>query len=58
MSNIEALERLVGAEILQVKLYYDPSDPFEAYITTTDGKVIKIAINSEGSLYVEMTDVS
>ena len=42
MTNTEALERLVGSRILQVKLVGGEGAPWAAEITTTDGETITI----------------
>lgn len=42
MSNTEALERLVGSTILQVKLLGSEDDTWGVEITTADGETIMI----------------
>ena len=56
MSNIEALERLVGSRILSVALI-GRFRPWRVEITTTDGETIIIMISVYEDLIVEVTDV-
>jgi len=56
MTNIEALERLVGSKILSVKLLGSEGDPWGAEVTTTDGETIEFAVNMYEELCISVKE--
>lgn len=56
MSNIEALERLVGSSILAVELLGGEYEPYGVEITTTDGETIIIMATMYENLAVSIKE--